>query len=41
MGLTNIIIMIPFCRRVEEAKKVLAEMDKNGLKRGTTGLRST
>lgn len=38
MGLTNIIIMIPFCRRVEEAKKVLAEMDKNGLKRGAKEL---
>jgi pyruvate,water dikinase len=38
MGLTNIIIMIPFCRRIEEAKKVLAEMEKNGLKRGDKGL---
>lgn len=38
MGLTNIIIMIPFCRRVEEAKKVLSEMDKNGLKRGAKDL---
>lgn len=38
MGLTNIIIMIPFCRRVEEAKKVLAEMEKNGLKRGANDL---
>jgi pyruvate,water dikinase len=32
MGLTNLILMIPFCRRVEEAEKVLAEMEKNGLK---------
>ncbi len=38
MGLTNIIIMIPFCRRVEEAKKVLAEMEKNGLKQGAKDL---
>lgn len=38
MGLTNIIIMIPFCRRIDEAKKVLAEMEKNGLKRGENGL---
>jgi len=38
MGLTNIIIMIPFCRRVEEAKKVLAEMEKNGLARGAKDL---
>jgi pyruvate,water dikinase len=38
MGLTNLIIMIPFCRRVEEAEKVLEEMAKNGLKRGENGL---
>ncbi len=38
MGLKNLIIMIPFCRRVEEGKKVLAEMERNGLKRGEDGL---
>ncbi len=38
MGLTNLIIMVPFCRRVEEGKQVLAEMAKNGLKRGENGL---
>ncbi len=38
MGLNNLIIMVPFCRRVEEAEKVLAEMAKNGLKRGENGL---
>lgn len=38
MGLTNLVIMIPFCRRVNEAEKVLAEMAKNGLKRGENGL---
>jgi pyruvate,water dikinase len=38
MGLTNLIVMIPFCRRVNEAEKVLAEMAKNGLKRGENGL---
>ena len=38
MGLTNVILMIPFCRRVEEAEKVLAEMAVNGLKRGKNGL---
>jgi pyruvate,water dikinase len=38
MGLTNVILMIPFCRRVEEAEKVLEEMAKNGLKRGENGL---
>jgi len=38
MGLANLVIMIPFCRRVEEAQKVLAEMAKNGLNRGENGL---
>ncbi|HZD43246.1 MAG TPA: phosphoenolpyruvate synthase [Methanomicrobiales archaeon] len=38
MGLNNLILMIPFCRRVEEAEKVLAEMEKNGLKKGENGL---
>jgi len=38
MGLRNLIIMIPFCRRVAEGEKVLAEMAKNGLKRGEDGL---
>ncbi|MFH1408665.1 MAG: phosphoenolpyruvate synthase [Nanoarchaeota archaeon] len=37
-GLTNVKVMIPFCRTVEEGKKVLAEMAKNGLKRGVKGL---
>ncbi|MDH5587699.1 MAG: phosphoenolpyruvate synthase [Nitrospirota bacterium] len=34
MGLTNVKLMVPFCRTVEEGKKVLAEMEKHGLKRG-------
>jgi pyruvate,water dikinase len=38
MGLTNLIIMIPFCRRIDEGKEVLAEMAKNGLERGENGL---
>ncbi|MDD1651395.1 MAG: phosphoenolpyruvate synthase [Methylococcaceae bacterium] len=38
MGLTNLIIMIPFCRTVEEARRVLSEMEHNGLKRGDNGL---
>ncbi|MBW1669394.1 MAG: phosphoenolpyruvate synthase [Deltaproteobacteria bacterium] len=38
IGLTNLVIMIPFCRRVDEAEKVLAEMANNGLKRGQNGL---
>ncbi len=38
MGLKNVKLMIPFCRTVEEGKKVLAEMAKNGLKRHVNGL---
>lgn len=38
MGLVNLIIMIPFCRRVEEAKRVIEELGKNGLRRGENGL---
>ena len=38
MGLTNVIVMVPFCRRVGEARAVLAEMAKNGLERGDNGL---
>jgi pyruvate,water dikinase len=34
MGLTNLKVMIPFCRTVEEGRRVLAEMEKHGLKRG-------
>lgn len=39
MGLTNLKIMVPFCRTVEEAKAVVKEMAKNGLKRGADGLK--
>lgn len=38
MGLTNLKIMIPFCRTVEEGKKVKAIMEKHGLKQGKNGL---
>jgi pyruvate,water dikinase len=38
MGLTNLKLMIPFCRTVEEGRKVIAEMKKNGLQRGERGL---
>ncbi len=38
MGLTNVVVMIPFCRTVEEADKCLQEMEKNGLKRHENGL---
>jgi pyruvate,water dikinase len=38
MGLTNLKIMIPFCRRLEEARHVIAAMAQHGLKRGERGL---
>ena len=38
MGLTNLKVMIPFCRTVEEGRRVQAEMEKHGLKRGENGL---
>ncbi len=39
MGFDNVILMIPFCRRVEEGQKVLNTMEKYGLKRGENGLK--
>jgi pyruvate,water dikinase len=38
MGLKNVKLMVPFCRTVEEGRKVIAEMAKHGLKRGQDGL---
>jgi pyruvate,water dikinase len=38
MGLTNIIAMIPFCRTVDEGRRVLAAMEENGLRRGEADL---
>ena len=38
MGLTNVKLMVPFCRTVEEGRRVLAEMERHGLKRGERGL---
>jgi pyruvate,water dikinase len=38
MGLKNVKLMVPFCRTVEEGRKVIAEMAKHGLKRGEDGL---
>jgi pyruvate,water dikinase len=38
MGLNNLVVMIPFCRTLVEADRVLAEMAKNGLRRGNKGL---
>ncbi len=38
MGLKNVKVMIPFCRTIEEGKKVLDIMKTEGLKRGKNGL---
>jgi len=38
MGLTNVKVMIPFCRTVEEGKKVIEVMKKHGLVQGENGL---
>lgn len=39
MGLTNVELMIPFVRTVEEARLVTEIMEQHGLKRGVNGLR--
>ncbi len=39
MGLTNVEVMIPFCRTLEEAQQVTALLAENGLERGKNGLR--
>ncbi len=39
MGLTNIELMIPFVRTVAQAKAVVAQLEKEGLKRGENGLK--
>ena len=38
MGLTNVVVMIPFCRSIEEARRVLDVMAQHGLERGRNGL---
>jgi pyruvate,water dikinase len=38
MGLTNVKLMIPFCRRISEAQKVIEAMAAHGLARGKDGL---
>jgi phosphoenolpyruvate synthase/pyruvate phosphate dikinase len=38
MGLTNLKVMIPFCRTINEARRVQPEMAKHGLRRGEDGL---
>ncbi len=39
VGLSNVIVMIPFCRTVEEADHVLQVMAEEGLERGRNGLK--
>jgi len=39
MGFDNVILMIPFCRRIDEGKRVLETMAKYGLKQGEHGLK--
>ena len=38
MGLTNLKLMVPFCRRLDEARGVLAALARHGLTRGENGL---
>ena len=38
MGLTNVKVMVPFCRTPEEGKKVIAAMEEFGLRQGKNGL---
>ncbi len=38
MGLTNLKLMIPFCRTIDEGRRVQLEMEKHGLRRGENGL---
>ena len=38
MGLTNLRVMVPFCRRVAEGKTVIETMARHGLKQGENGL---
>ncbi len=38
IGLDNVVVMIPFCRTVDEADRVLDVLSDNGLQRGRNGL---
>ena len=38
MGFKNVKLMIPFCRRVQEGRKVMETLARHGLKRGEDGL---
>jgi pyruvate, water dikinase len=37
-GLSNVKVMIPFCRTLDEGRRVLAELERNGVPRGGNGL---
>ena len=39
MGLYNVVVMLPFCRTVDECKKTLDTMKEYGLERGISGLK--
>jgi phosphoenolpyruvate synthase/pyruvate phosphate dikinase len=39
IGLANVVVMIPFCRTLAEADRVLAEMARHRLERGRDGLK--
>jgi len=39
LGLTNVELMVPFVRTVDEAKKVISLLSTNGLERGKSGLK--
>ncbi len=39
MGLTNLIVMVPFCRTLDEGRSVIKVMAENGLKQGKNGLK--
>ena len=39
MGFTNVEVMVPFCRTLEEAQQITELLTANGLKRGSNGLR--
>jgi len=39
LGLTNVELMVPFVRTVDEAKRVIELLAQNGLRRGENGLR--
>lgn len=39
MGLTNVQLMVPFCRTIDEGKAVIDLLGKNGLQQGKDGLK--